>query len=154
VSRAEVAELADALGSGPSTRKGVGVRVPSSAPVIKLNLLKSLICKQAREGSSFIPRHQSFKIKYLHHLSSILLLNAGFWWHRLQIAETARNHRSTLFKSLTPHPTKEEADAPRTRLVRASSCSVNLRFSRNDQLGDSVVSECGQVSSVILLQSG
>jgi hypothetical protein len=31
--RAEVAELADAHGSGPCTRKGVGVRVPSSAPV-------------------------------------------------------------------------------------------------------------------------
>ena len=32
VSSAEVAELADARGSGPRTRKGVGVRVPSSAP--------------------------------------------------------------------------------------------------------------------------
>jgi hypothetical protein len=31
---AEVAELADAHGSGPCTRKGVGVRVPSSAPVL------------------------------------------------------------------------------------------------------------------------
>jgi hypothetical protein len=31
-SLAEVAELADAHGSGPCTRKGVGVRVPSSAP--------------------------------------------------------------------------------------------------------------------------
>ena len=30
--RAEVAELADAHGSGPCARKGVGVRVPSSAP--------------------------------------------------------------------------------------------------------------------------
>src|SRR5271167_2719278 len=29
---AEVAELADAHGSGPCARKGVGVRVPSSAP--------------------------------------------------------------------------------------------------------------------------
>jgi hypothetical protein len=35
---AEVAELADAHGSGPCTRKGVGVRVPSSAPVILLTL--------------------------------------------------------------------------------------------------------------------
>ena len=32
VSRAEVAELADAHGSGPCTRKGVKVRVLSSAP--------------------------------------------------------------------------------------------------------------------------
>src|SRR5436190_20785407 len=32
-SLAEVAELADAHGSGPCTRKGVGVRVPSSAPL-------------------------------------------------------------------------------------------------------------------------
>ena len=32
--RAEVAELADAHGSGPCTRKGVGVRVPSSAPIL------------------------------------------------------------------------------------------------------------------------
>jgi hypothetical protein len=32
--QAEVAELADARGSGPRTRKGVGVRVPSSAPII------------------------------------------------------------------------------------------------------------------------
>jgi hypothetical protein len=31
--RAGVAELADAHGSGPCTRKGVGVRVPSSAPI-------------------------------------------------------------------------------------------------------------------------
>jgi hypothetical protein len=29
-----VAELADARGSGPRTRKGVGVRVPSSAPIL------------------------------------------------------------------------------------------------------------------------
>ena len=29
---AEVAELADALGSGSSARKGVGVQIPSSAP--------------------------------------------------------------------------------------------------------------------------
>ena len=34
VYRAEVAELADARGSGPRTRKGVGVRVPSSAPIL------------------------------------------------------------------------------------------------------------------------
>jgi hypothetical protein len=34
VTRAEVAELADAHGSGPCTRKGVGVRVPSSAPIV------------------------------------------------------------------------------------------------------------------------
>lgn len=32
VGSAEMAELADARGSGPRTRKGVGVRVPSSAP--------------------------------------------------------------------------------------------------------------------------
>src|ERR1022692_1346906 len=41
VSRAEVAELADARGSGPRTRKGVGVRVPSSAPVLFASHLKS-----------------------------------------------------------------------------------------------------------------
>jgi hypothetical protein len=39
VSRAEVAELADARGSGPRTRKGVGVRVPSSAPKIENRFL-------------------------------------------------------------------------------------------------------------------
>src|SRR5437773_12339118 len=33
-SLAEVAELADAHGSGPCARKGVGVRVPSSAPFL------------------------------------------------------------------------------------------------------------------------
>jgi hypothetical protein len=32
-----VAELADAHGSGPCTRKGVGVRVPSSAPATFLS---------------------------------------------------------------------------------------------------------------------
>ena len=50
VSRAEVAELADAHGSGPCTRKGVGVRVPPSAP----NLQK--LVPQTREhpaGCSF-----------------------------------------------------------------------------------------------------
>ena len=36
---AEVAELADAHGSGPCTRKGVGVRVPPSAPK-DLNVMK------------------------------------------------------------------------------------------------------------------
>ena len=41
VYRAEVAELADARGSGPRTRKGVGVRVPSSAPGISANPFKS-----------------------------------------------------------------------------------------------------------------
>jgi hypothetical protein len=35
--KAEVAELADARGSGPRTRKGVGVRVPSSAPSLVLS---------------------------------------------------------------------------------------------------------------------
>ncbi len=35
---AEVAELADAHGSGPCTRKGVGVRVPSSAPVLSKSM--------------------------------------------------------------------------------------------------------------------
>ncbi len=43
--QAEVAELADAHGSGPCTRKGVGVRVPSSAPAkivgSKVNNLQS-----------------------------------------------------------------------------------------------------------------
>ena len=40
VSRAEVAELADARGSGPRTRKGVGVRVPSSAPKVPQILIQ------------------------------------------------------------------------------------------------------------------
>ena len=35
---AEVAELADAHGSGPCTRKGVGVRVPSSAPILPISM--------------------------------------------------------------------------------------------------------------------
>ena len=34
-----MAELADAHGSGPCTRKGVGVRVPPSAPNIMVNLV-------------------------------------------------------------------------------------------------------------------
>jgi hypothetical protein len=37
-SLAEVAELADAHGSGPCARKGVGVRVPSSAPIPNLSM--------------------------------------------------------------------------------------------------------------------
>src|SRR5205823_2419525 len=40
-SLAEVAELADAHGSGPCTRKGVGVRVPSSAPLLMLFLTRA-----------------------------------------------------------------------------------------------------------------
>jgi hypothetical protein len=32
--------LADAHGSGPCTRKGVGVRVPSSAPVFSNEILR------------------------------------------------------------------------------------------------------------------
>jgi hypothetical protein len=53
--RAEVAELADAHGSGPCTRKGVGVRVPSSAPVqtanpskLNVRLLKQGACGLAQ----------------------------------------------------------------------------------------------------------
>src|SRR3954453_6087457 len=38
---AEVAELADAHGSGPCTRKGVGVRVPPSAPKFVDSSLRS-----------------------------------------------------------------------------------------------------------------
>ena len=43
VTFAEVAELADAHGSGPCTRKGVGVRVPSSAPFLATNFYKVAI---------------------------------------------------------------------------------------------------------------
>jgi hypothetical protein len=35
-----VAELADAHGSGPCTRKGVGVRVPSMAPFFSFPLVR------------------------------------------------------------------------------------------------------------------
>jgi hypothetical protein len=42
-SLAEVAELADAHGSGPCTRKGVGVRVPSSAPLPSLSVTCKLV---------------------------------------------------------------------------------------------------------------
>jgi hypothetical protein len=37
--QAIVAELADAHGSGPCTRKGVGVRVPSMAPALSCSSL-------------------------------------------------------------------------------------------------------------------
>ena len=36
--KAEVAELVDALGSGPSVRKDVGVRIPASADFLSLNI--------------------------------------------------------------------------------------------------------------------
>ena len=42
-SLAEVAELADAHGSGPCTRKGVGVRVPSSAPVVPPGIVRGFL---------------------------------------------------------------------------------------------------------------
>src|SRR5579863_512897 len=51
VSRAEVAELADAHGSGPCTRKGVGVRVPSSAPTV----LKRCALSSLHGAFSFVP---------------------------------------------------------------------------------------------------
>src|SRR5437867_6432024 len=47
VARAEVAELADALDSGSSARKGVGVRVPASAPSFDFHRIKRI---QAEEG--------------------------------------------------------------------------------------------------------
>ena len=50
VTFAEVAELADAHGSGPCTRKGVGVRVPSSAPLLKK------ICRISIMGGSSFDR--------------------------------------------------------------------------------------------------
>ncbi len=49
--RAEVAELADAHGSGPCTRKGVGVRVPPSAP----NILTDNPCLPSLSRFSRIP---------------------------------------------------------------------------------------------------
>ena len=55
-SLAEVAELADAHGSGPCTRKGVGVRVPSSAPKF-IGLLFS-----KRSGSVFAPPKELTRI--------------------------------------------------------------------------------------------
>jgi hypothetical protein len=45
IAAAEVAELADAHGSGPCARKGVGVRVPSSAPLFEYG-----VSGQARLG--------------------------------------------------------------------------------------------------------
>jgi hypothetical protein len=59
-----VAELADAHGSGPCTRKGVGVRVPSMAPII-LNLFPlGALCSRVRawlELTEFLQsaRHRS-----------------------------------------------------------------------------------------------
>ena len=51
VIQAEVAELADARGSGPRTRKGVGVRVPSSAPMTKLKNqidAQGIVCRMGK----------------------------------------------------------------------------------------------------------
>ena len=49
--RAEVAELADAHGSGPCTRKGVGVRVPSSAP----KTFRPCVSYRIRRAFCFVP---------------------------------------------------------------------------------------------------
>src|SRR6266516_3292491 len=63
-SLAEVAELADAHGSGPCTRKGVGVRVPSSAPLLLLSsscrlVIPTLIPHQGKgHRESSMQRHQ------------------------------------------------------------------------------------------------
>src|SRR5438067_4814889 len=54
IPNAEVAELADAHGSGPCARKGVGVRVPSSAPSFLVASLPNRwrACKSERFQSS------------------------------------------------------------------------------------------------------
>src|SRR5207302_9969863 len=52
--RAEVAELADAHDSGSCARKGVGVRVPPSAPATQLTLPRArqrLVCNAAGCGT-------------------------------------------------------------------------------------------------------
>jgi hypothetical protein len=51
---AEVAELADAHGSGPCTRKGVGVRVPSSAPNLILLLVWQSISAALSSNYDFL----------------------------------------------------------------------------------------------------
>src|ERR1017187_9545609 len=55
---AEVAELADAHGSGPCTRKGVGVRVPSSAPSFSHRLMK---LRQLIEDARTLGGHKTKK---------------------------------------------------------------------------------------------
>ena len=54
VKRAEVAELADAHGSGPCTRKGVEVQVLSSAPIsvlpVRGNLERQVQDQAAADG--------------------------------------------------------------------------------------------------------
>ena len=76
---AEVAELADAHGSGPCTRKGVGVRVPSSAPSIGsfAQTQKSMhsIGRKFRFTAQlkFVSHFRSFSVRYR---SNILLYTA------------------------------------------------------------------------------
>jgi hypothetical protein len=60
--RAEVAELADAHGSGPCTRKGVGVRVPSSAPI----LIDIQITRCRGRANSPRPSHQNCRLPSSH----------------------------------------------------------------------------------------
>src|SRR5437868_15137143 len=70
-SLAEVAELADAHGSGPCARKGVGVRVPSSAPLIFPPLALSAQFEIRTNLKSGHSSHSSFHCGFLlHHLSS------------------------------------------------------------------------------------
>ena len=54
LSTAEVAELADALASGASSRKGVKVRVLSSAPTFQFNELLA-VATGAASGSTNVP---------------------------------------------------------------------------------------------------
>jgi hypothetical protein len=55
---AVVAELADALGSGPSARKSMGVQIPSTAPVLKMSAHK-LAHKKIMTGV-FVPAFLMF----------------------------------------------------------------------------------------------
>ena len=65
VTIAEVAELADAHGSGPCTRKGVGVRVPSSAPA-NLRSFPGSLCSRVRispAGSRFSHTRKTAQVR-------------------------------------------------------------------------------------------
>src|SRR4029077_10493823 len=105
--RAEVAELADALASGASGRKGLGGRVPASAPVIENPPGRHLYTHNVDGLSATLKRttNVSYQRHHQAHHRQRFRLHRDGRWHRILLSQL-RVHEH----SLRLHARRRERD--------------------------------------------